>query len=104
VEENICWDVDLEREFIRPRQTGYSFVIDLCDGIPRLALYCMKINHSTSTTLDKQPPRGLLEEAIAGRGGNKNNDNLYPINEEVRRWIEQNWLEKAGGIDQASPA
>lgn len=94
VEENICWEVDLEREFMRPRRTGYSFVIDLCDGIPRLALYRMKINHSTSTTLDRQPPRGLLVKAITSRDGSMSSDNIYPIDNEVRKWIEQNLLKK----------
>lgn len=94
VEENICWDVDLEREFMRPRRTGYSFVIDLCDGIPRLALYRMKVNHSTSTTLNRQPPRGLLVKAVTSRGGSMSADNIYPIDSEVCKWIEQNLLKK----------
>ena len=94
VGENIYWDVDLEREFMRPRRTGYSFVIDLCDGIPQLALYRMKINHSTSTTLDKQPPRGLLVKAVTSRGGSMSADNIYPIDKKVRKWIEQNLLKK----------
>ena len=95
VEENIYWDVDLDREFMRPRRTGYSFVIDLCDGIPRLALYRIKVNHSTSTTLDRQPPRGLLIKAVTSRGVSMSADNIYPIDGEVRMWIEQNLLKKS---------
>ncbi|MFA7468537.1 MAG: DVU0772 family protein [Desulfotomaculaceae bacterium] len=92
VEENIYWDVDLDCEFMRPRRTGYSFVIDLCDGIPRLALYRMQVNHSTSTTLDRQPPRGLLVQAVTSRGISMSADNIYPIDDKVRMWIEQNLL------------
>ena len=91
VGKNICWDVDLEREFKGTRPKGYTFVIDVCEGVPRLALYRMKPNYSTSTTLDKQPPRGLLEKAVGERGG-LDAENIYPINNQVRAWIEQNLL------------
>lgn len=92
VRGKVYWDIDLEQEFKEPRRTGYAFVIDVCDGIPRLALYCMKLSYSTSTTLHEQPPRRLLERAVTERGGNLGTENLYPVNREVRNWIEQNLL------------
>lgn len=86
------WDVDLEREFMQPRRTGYTFVIDICDGVPRLAVYRIRSCYSASTTLEQQPPAALLERAVGGRGATMPADNLYPINDEVRSWIEQNLL------------
>ena len=94
IKEGIMWEVDLKNEFIGRRKTGYSFVIDVLDGIPRLALYKMKINYSTSTTLKKQPPKEMLITAVQEQGGSLDRENLYRINPSVRFWIEEELLNK----------
>lgn len=94
VKKNLLWDLDLQREFRMPRRTGYSFVIDVLDGNPQLALYHLKNNYSTSTTLSEQPPRELLFTAVREQTGAMPGDNLYPVNTALRRWIEQYLLKK----------
>jgi len=90
--ENIYWDFDLNGEFRGLRKTGFGFVIDVIDGIPRLALYQMKVNYSTSTTLNSQPPREMLVRAVCEQGGHLEEENLYPINQELKRWVETSLL------------
>jgi|GEM_PF-3153754 hypothetical protein len=62
--EEIIWNFSLANEFTGPRQAGYTFVIDVFDNAAKLALYHIKMNYSKSTTLDMQPPKDLLEEAL----------------------------------------
>lgn len=90
--ENILWDFDLNSEFRGQRKTGLGFVIDLLEGTPKLALYQMKVNHSASTTLDIQPPRDMLVRAVSEQGGHLEEENLYPINQELQAWVEQSLL------------
>ncbi len=86
--EEIRWNLSLESEFTAPRPAGYTFVIDVLDNEARLALYHMKQNYSQSTTLDIQPPGDMLEQALRVQGISPDKDGLYPINKEVRSWIE----------------
>ena len=83
--------MDLKTEFKGRRQTGISFVIDVSDGIPRLALYRMKMNYSSSTTLSVQPPENLLREAV--REKEMAGDGLYTISPNMRIWIEKELLD-----------
>lgn len=94
VKDNIYWDLDLRTEFRGARHTGYSFVIDVLDGQPRLALYQLKMNYSTSTTLSKQPPTGMLLDAVREQDGHIGENNLYHINGTIRTWIENHLLIK----------
>lgn len=89
IKDKIIWDLNLKKEFIN-RTPGYGFVIDVCDQVPRLALYRMKPRASDSTIIDQQPPRELLEKALKEQGATNPVDNLYSINNEVREWIEKN--------------
>lgn len=90
--ENICWDFDLNSEFRGQRKTGFGFVVDVLDGTPKLALYHMKVNYSTSTTLHCQPPLDMLVKAVYDQGGHLEEENLYPINHELKDWVEQRIL------------
>ena len=93
VKDAVIWDFDLKDEF-NNRSVGFGFVIDVCNGLPSLALYRMKKRLSNSTTLqqEQQPPRELLEKALLDQGFIKPKDNIYPITSEVRKWIEDNLL------------
>ena len=86
--EEVRWNLSLESEFAGPRQAGYTFVIDVLDSAARLALYHMKQNYSQSTTLDTQPPGDILLKALREQGISPHQDGLYPINREIRSWIE----------------
>lgn len=98
-QDNIIWDFDLHKEFIGHRQTGTGFVIDVLDGVPRLALYRMKMNYSASATLAEQPPRELLLEAVRQQDGDTAKENLYQINSALKCWIEGR-LSKNKGLIQ----
>lgn len=89
IKDKIIWDFDLKNEFTN-RTTGYGFVIDVCDNVPRLALYRMKPRVSDSTIIEQQPPLELLEKALKEQGITNPKDNLYHINKEVKEWIEKN--------------
>jgi len=93
VKHNLRWDLNLATEFQGKRPLGYSFVIDVLEGIPRLALYHMKINCSISTTVTTQPSRQLLLKALYNQGWHCGQDGLYQINEELRCWIQENLLQ-----------
>jgi hypothetical protein len=91
IKDAVIWDINLEEEF-NNRTVGYGFVIDVCNGLPSLALYRMKRRVSNSTTMqqEQQPPRELLLKALQDQGLTKPKDNIYPITDEVRKWIEDN--------------
>ena len=91
IKDGVIWDFDLQDEF-NNRSVGFGFVIDVCDGIPRLALYRMKKRLSDSTILQQQPDRELLDKALQDQGLTKPRDNIYPITGNVRKWIEENLL------------
>lgn len=93
IKDHILWDFRLEDEFkIKERKTGYAFVIDVCDQTPRLAIYIIKERLSKTQTLIEQPPREMMVRAVEEQGGNLKLDNLFDINNEIRRWIEQNLI------------
>ncbi|KJS14940.1 MAG: hypothetical protein VR69_15860 [Peptococcaceae bacterium BRH_c4b] len=91
IKDGVIWDFDLKDEF-NNRSVGFGFVIDVCDGVPRLALYRMKKRLSDSNILQQQPDRELLDKALQDQGLTKLRDNLYPITGDVRKWIEENLL------------
>lgn len=92
IKDHVLWDFRLENEFKGERRHGYAFVVDVCDGTPRLAIYMIKERLSkTQTLLEKhQPPREMLVRAVEEEGGNLNRDCLYNINAEIRDWLEEN--------------
>lgn len=92
VRGKVQWDFSLENEFCRPRQEGYTFVIDACEGLIQLALYHIRYNFSHSVTLKKQPPRELLLEALHEQSVPVSANGLYPINRKLRSWIRYNLL------------
>lgn len=91
LKDSIIWDFHLKDEFIN-RQEGNGFVIDVYQGMPRLALYKMKKHHSESALLQQQPPQELLESSLEEQGLVGAKDNLYNITPSVRLWIEANIL------------
>ncbi len=92
IKDNVLWDFRLENEFKGERRQGYAFVVDVCDGTPRLAIYMIKERLSKTQTLQEkhQPPREMLVRAVEEQGGNLNLDNIYNINAEIRGWLEEN--------------
>lgn len=91
IKDDIIWDFNLQEEF-NNRCVGYGFVIDVCDGVPRLALYRMKKRLSDTNILQQQPARELLDKALQDQGYTKPRDNIYQITGDVRQWIEDNLL------------
>ncbi|MCF8011295.1 MAG: hypothetical protein K9L17_13970 [Clostridiales bacterium] len=90
VKNNVQWDFNLEKEFRRARKPGCTFVIDVLDGTAQLALYNIRVNYSCSTTLEKQPPRDILMNALQKQGYSAGEDGLYYIDKNTRDWIENN--------------
>lgn len=91
IRDRIHWDVDLNREFIN-RRTGFTFVIDVYDGVSHLALYSMWRNYSETDILPQQPPHALLDQTVNDQGGDFTRGGLYHIDRGVRTWIEENLL------------
>ncbi len=92
IKDLIIWDFNLKQEFKNDRSVGYGFVIDVCNGLPQLALYRMKRRLSDSNILKDQPPREILDKALEEQGINNPCDNIYHITPAVRKWIEENLL------------
>lgn len=94
VKRRLMWDFRLEDEsnLFGERRTGYAFVIDIMDGVPRLAVYHVTRFGSKSDFSAYQPPREMLDKALAEQGITTNQDGLYNINGELRNWIEENIL------------
>ena len=87
------WDYDIEHEQARiDRPLCYTFAVDVFERAPRLVLYAVKRNGSVTDDLEKQPPREMLLQAVAERGGSLDKSRLYPVNAALRRWIEENIL------------
>ncbi|WP_003540909.1 DVU0772 family protein [Desulfotomaculum nigrificans] len=89
----IDWDYDFSSDF-KTNEKGYTFVIDVWDSTPKLALYkftpyAVKCDHT-----DQQPPEELLKKALEEQGV-KAKDGIFKINHELRNWIEENILDKA---------
>lgn len=90
LKNKILWDFSLENEFHPDkRRPGYSFVIDVWQGRPTLALYRIRPNYSTTITLEEQPPTELLVKAIINQGNLPIEDGLYAIDDTVRQWLEE---------------
>jgi len=91
VKQNLILDFCLNKEF-ENRQKGYAFVVDVYNKTPKLALYKVSKYSSRCDIIDRQPPRELLDKALAEQGGNLERSAMYDINNELRRWIEENLL------------
>lgn len=91
VKQNLIIDFCLGKEF-ESRQKGYSFVVDVFDKKPQLGLYKISKYSSRCDIIGNQPPREMLEKAIAEQGGNLEKSTMYEINNELRQWIEGNLL------------
>lgn len=94
IKHRVMWDFRVEDEAIlfKERRTGVAFIVDVLDGIPRLALYRVTRYGSKSDFVEHQPPQELLEKALTEQGANPKQDGLYNSNQELRLWIEQNIL------------
>ncbi|MTI80913.1 MAG: hypothetical protein FH758_08520 [Firmicutes bacterium] len=88
IQDKIQWEFNLYNEFTRPRRKGFSFVIDVYEGRPHLALYRIGLNCSSTEILDEQPPTIMLVEALIPQAGMVIKDGLYQIDENIREWIE----------------
>ncbi|MBO8136968.1 MAG: hypothetical protein H0Z40_02360 [Desulfotomaculum sp.] len=90
IKDKIHWELNLEREFYQERKCGYSFVIDVYEGRPFLALYRMTLNYSSTTPLDIQPPVEMMVRALIPQAGAVIHYGLYHIDSSIRNWIEEN--------------
>ncbi|MCL5289826.1 MAG: DVU0772 family protein [Eubacteriales bacterium] len=98
IKQNLDWDYNFEKEQNSiNRSLCYTFAVDVFESTPRLVLYAVKRNGSMTDDLDEQPPREMLLKAVVEQGGSLDKSRLYKINEEVRRWIEDNFLSMAPG-------
>lgn len=95
VRERLTWDFDVKNEFKDRefrKQAGFTFVIDVWSGEPKVTLYRIALNGSESIDLYKQPPEEMIVKAIEEQGGSPKKDGLYNINAEIRSWLEANIL------------
>ena len=95
VKERLTWDFDVNNEFKDRsfrKQAGFTFVIDVWCGEPRVTLYRVAVNGSESIEMDRQPPAEMIVKAIEEQGCSPGKDGLYNINREIRNWIEANIL------------
>lgn len=95
VKERLTWDFDVNNEFKNKefrKKAGFTFVIDVWNGIQKVTLYRIALNGSESIDIDKQPPKEMIVKAIEEQGGSPKKDGLYNMNQEVRAWIEENVL------------
>lgn len=95
VKERLIWDFDVKSEFKDRgfrKQAGFTFVIDVWCGVPKVTLYRIALNGSESIDIDQQPPQEMIINAIEEQGGSPKKDGLYNISPEIRSWIEVNIL------------
>lgn len=91
VKQNLILDFCLGKEF-ENRQKGYAFVVDVFNKMPQLGLYKISKYSSRCDIISNQPPREMLEKAVAEQGGNLERSAMYDINNELRQWVEENLL------------
>lgn len=98
IKQNLNWEYDFEKEQNTiNRNLCYTFAVDVFENTPRLVLYAVKRNGSMTDDLEVQPPREILLKAVVEQGGSLDKSRLYKINEELRRWIEDNFLNMVPG-------
>ncbi|AEG60421.1 DVU0772 family protein [Desulforamulus ruminis] len=88
----IEWDYDFNNEF-KNRERGYTFVIDVWECKPKLALYKFTPFGVKCDHLDQQPPEEMLQSALREQTENAQ-DGIYKISPELRSWIEKNVLQE----------
>ncbi|MCL6635241.1 MAG: hypothetical protein K6T29_05670 [Peptococcaceae bacterium] len=106
VKERLTWDFDVKNEFKNRefrKEAGFTFVIDVWCGEPKVALYRIALNGSESIEIDRQPPLAMIVKAIEEQGGSPQKDGLYNINRELRTWIEENILAQGPGMSGPDP-
>ena len=92
VKKNLVWDFNLDNEFVN-RKKGYGFVIDLREQTPYLAVYHMSAYVSSTDITPQQPPQDLMLNALKEQDIDLNQNGLFPINQALRSWIEENLLQ-----------
>ncbi|MDO7786080.1 DVU0772 family protein [Desulforamulus aquiferis] len=88
----IDWDYDLNNDF-KKKEKGYTFVIDVWEAKPKLALYKFTPFMTKCDYLEKQPPLEMMMNALEEQGTN-GSDGVFKINPTLRNWIESNILEE----------
>lgn len=91
VAANIDWDFKLGDEF-KTKHYLFTFIVDLSNQKANLALYKVGPYSAKSEFMEMQPPQEMLLNALAEQGVNINQEGLYPVNRELRTWIEKNIL------------
>lgn len=86
----IDWDYDLNNDF-KNKEKGYTFVIDVFQAEPKLALYKFTPFMTKCDYLDQQPPLEMMIKALEEKDhGGK--DGVFNIDSALRTWIEDNIL------------
>lgn len=88
-EDKINWDFRIGDEF-KNNLEGYAFIVDVFEGVPRLALYKIKKYSCESSPTKVQPPREMLAAALARQGGDLKKGGLFQIDGEIKDWIREN--------------
>ncbi len=88
-EDKIIWDFKIGDEF-KSSLEGYAFVVDVYEGVPRLALYKIKKYSCESSPTKIQPPEEMLVSAVTGQGGDLKKGGLFQIDGEIKEWIKEN--------------
>lgn len=88
----IDWDYDINKEF-RNREKGYTFVIDVWECEPKLALYKFTPFGTKCDHLDQQPPVEMLQAALKEQDVDAK-DGIFKITPAIRAWVEKNILDE----------
>jgi hypothetical protein len=92
IEERIAWDFRVGDEFKRGLDGKYAFILDVCEGEPKVALYKIKKYSCESNTIKQQPPREMLLKAAEEQGADKVRNGIYNIDGEIEAWIRKNYF------------
>lgn len=91
--EKIAWDFRVGDEF-KPGSAGkYAFVLDVCEGEPKVALYKIKKYSCESNTIKQQPPVEMLVKAAQKEGADKVRNGIYNIDGEIKDWVRENFFD-----------
>ncbi|MFZ5652104.1 MAG: DVU0772 family protein [Bacillota bacterium] len=95
LEERIIWDFKVGDEFKLNRE-GYAFVIDVYEGVPKLAFYKIKKYSAECNLIKKQPDPEMLLSAIKKQGGEIKRHGLFSIDDEIMSWVRNELFNDAG--------
>lgn len=95
LEDRIIWDFKVGDEF-KLYKEGYAFVIDVYEGVPKLAFYKIKKYSAESNLVKKQPDHEMLLSAVKRQGGERKRHGLFSIDDKIKEWIRNELFKDIG--------